>query len=82
MGQPSLRYCMATSHDDWTVEQAGPDEQITLELRDGEPRDMRVSRAEETVEMHVDEDGIGTVEGEAPPWLESVAERIGLYEVQ
>ncbi|WP_373189961.1 hypothetical protein [Halolamina sp.] len=72
---------MATSHDDWTVEQIGSDEQITLELRDGEPRDMRVTRDGDTVEMRVD-DGIGRVDGEAPEWLENVAERMGLYEVR
>ena len=52
------------------------------DLRAGEPRDMRLHHDGDTVEMHVDEEGVGHVDEEPPEWVESVAERMGLFQVR
>ncbi len=75
---------MATQSHDWEVEHVGNDEQVKLELRDGEPHVMRVSFDDETVELHVDDDGTAEAVNVdvVPDWVRNVAARLGVYEVR
>ncbi len=74
----------ADGHNHWEVEHIGNDEDVKLELRDGEPHIMRVTFDGETVELHVDDDGIAEAVGVdvVPEWVENVAARLGVYEVR
>jgi len=63
----------ADGHNHWEVEHIGNDEDVKLELRDGEPH-----------MLHVDDDGIAEAVGVdvVPEWVENVAARLGVYEVR
>jgi len=75
---------MATQSHDWEVERVGNNEDVKLELRDGQPHVMRVTLEDETVELHVDDDGIAEAVNVhiVPEWVKNVAARLGVYEVR
>ncbi len=75
---------MATRHADWTVEQLNSGS-VKLEVTNDAAVDavMRLSRNDETVELHVDGGIAETVDVDEPPeWVENVAARLGIYEVR
>jgi len=75
---------MATSQDDWQVEHIGTEQQVKLELRNGEPHVMRVTHEGQTVELHVDDDGTAEAVNvdPVPDWVKNLAARLGVYEVR
>jgi len=75
---------MAMQSHDWEVERVGNNEDVKLELRDGQPHVMRVTLEDETVELHVDDDGIAEAVNVdiVPEWVKNVAARLGVYEVR
>jgi len=73
---------MATRQDNWTVEQIGSgSDSVEMKVRDGETCDsiVQLDNGDESVEIRVDDDGVGeVVDDDLPAWAENAAYRVGV----